>query len=368
MTDRRFTVAVLVTVLVVVAGCVSAPIGGQTETSPTAVQNPDGATAPASAGGPTDFTRLYDETIGSVVTLRVASERGIVGGSGFVYDRRGYVVTNAHVVGSAETVAVRFRDGEWHQASVVGTDPYTDLAVVRVDDLPAYAEPLPVAEATPQPGERVVALGNPFGLEGTITAGIVSGVNRSMPAANNFTIPDVVQTDAPINPGNSGGPLVSVEGTVVGVNTAGIRAAQAENVGFAVSAAIVERVVPALIATGRYEHAFVGVLTIDVTPRIAEANGLESARGLLVVGTTEGGPADGVLQPADSRTTVDGQPIPTGGDVIVAIDGQPIGSHQALSRYLALHTRPGQTVSVTVLRDGTRRTVELTLGTRPPPT
>ena len=368
MPERRLLAAALLATLVVVAGCASAPMGAQTpEPAPPAVDS-DGAAGPATSGSSTDYTRLYEETIDSVVTIRVGTGPGAVGGSGFVYDRRGHVVTNAHVVGDAETVDVRFRGGEWHTAEVVGTDPYTDLAVVRVPRPPAYAVPLPIARGTPRPGERVVALGNPFGLEGSITSGIVSGVNRSMPAANNFTIPDVVQTDAPINPGNSGGPLVSVDGAVVGVNTAGIRAARAENVGFAVSAAMVRRVVPALIATGRYEHSFMGVFTYDVTPVVAEANDLQRTGGLLVVGTPEGGPADGVLEPAESTATVDGQTVPVDGDVIVAVDGRPIDSHQALSRYLALHTSPGQTISVTVLRDGERRTVEIELGTRPPPT
>ena len=368
MTQRRLAAATLIAVLVVLAGCASAPTGGQLPEPPGAAPGQDGATAPDASGPGSDYTRLYEGTIDSVVTLRVATEEGVVGGSGFVYDRRGHVVTNAHVVGDSETVEVRFRNGEWHTGTVVGTDPYTDLAVVRVARPPASAEPLPIAEGTPRPGERVVALGNPFGLEGSITSGIVSGVNRTMPTENGFSIPDVVQTDAPINPGNSGGPLVSVDGAVVGVNTAGIRAAQAENVGFAVSAAVVERVVPALVATGRYEHSFVGIFTLEVTPTIAEANGLAEPRGLLVVGIPNGGPADGVLQPTSSNATVDGGTVPTDGDVIVAVDGRPIDTHQALSRYLALHTSPGQTISITVLREGERRTVELELGSRPPPT
>ena len=372
---RRLAAAAVLVALVAIAGCASVPTGGQTVTPPTA--NPPagssgagGTSAPGTDGGGQDgassgYTELYQRTIDSVVTIRLTTESGIVGGSGFVYDRRGHVVTNEHVVGTAEEVEVRFRDGEWRTASVVGTDTYSDLAVLHVADPPAYAEPLPIAEATPRPGERVVALGNPFGLEGSVTAGIVSGVNRSMPTDNGFSIPDTVQTDAAINPGNSGGPLVSMEGNVVGVNTAGIGAARADNVGFAVSAEIVERVVPALIREGRYDHVLMGVVTIDVTPLVAEANGLSEARGLLVVRTPAGGPAAGVLEPASSTRTVAGQSVPTGGDVIVAVDGRSVDSHQELSRYLALETRPDQTVSVTVIRNDTRRTVDLTLGTRP---
>ena len=363
MTQRRLAAAAVVALLVVVAGCASAPIGGQTPAPAPGASNADGTSNPAPAGSAPDYTRLYDETIGSVVMLRVDSaEQGVVGGSGFVYDRRGHVVTNEHVVGSADTVEVRFRDGEWRTADVVGTDAYSDLAVVRVPDPPDYATPLPVAETNPQPGERVVALGSPFGLAGSVTAGIVSGVNRSMPTENGFSIPDTVQTDAAINPGNSGGPLVSTDGTVVGVN----RARGGENVGFAISAAIVERVVPSLIERGRYDHTFVGIFTLDVTPTIADAYGLDQARGLLVAQVADGSPADGVLQAANSSETVDGQSVPTGGDVIVAVDDRPIDSHQDLSRYLALQTSPGQTVAFTVVRNGTRQTVDLTLGRRPP--
>ncbi|HKJ58355.1 MAG TPA: trypsin-like peptidase domain-containing protein [Halobacteriales archaeon] len=370
MTQRRLATAVLLAALVVFAGCASAPIGGQTPTpAPGAsnagsTANSGGTSAPGAAGSAPDYTQLYDRTIGSVVMLRVdAGEQGVVGGSGFVYDRRGHVVTNEHVVGDADTVEVRFRDGEWRTADVVGTDVYSDLAVVRVADPPDYATPLPVAETNPDPGERVVAMGSPFGLAGSVTAGIVSGVNRSMPTENGFSIPDTVQTDAAINPGNSGGPLVSTDGTVVGVN----RARGGENVGFAISAAIVERVVPALIARGSYEHTYVGIFTLDVTPAIADAYELDRARGLVVVQVADGSPAEGVLQAADGSETVGGQSIPTGGDVIVAVDGQPIDAHQDLSRYLALEASPGQAVSFTVVRNGTRQTVDLTLGSRPTP-
>ena len=360
MRTSRLPVAVALLVLLVVAGCVDAPVGGQPQAEPTP--------APSAGAGPTadasgDYTRLYQGTIDSVVMLRVRTDDGVVGGSGFVYDRRGHVVTNEHVVGDAETVAVRFRDGEWHRGTVVGTDVYSDLAVVRVASPPEDLEPLPIAETPPRPGERVVAFGSPFGLEGSITSGIVSGVNRSMPTRNGFAIPDTVQTDAAINPGNSGGPLVSMDGTVVGVN----RARGGENVGFAISAAIVERVVPSLISRGEYAHSYVGVVTLEVTPTIAEANGLERASGLLVVGTPSGGPAEGFLRPASGQRTVDGVTVPTGGDVVVGVDGHPIDSHQDFSRYLALQTSPGQSIDLTVVRNGTRETVSFELGRRPTP-
>ncbi|MFB6130957.1 MAG: S1C family serine protease, partial [Salinigranum sp.] len=194
---------------------------------------------------PIDYERLYRETIPSVVSIYVGLDGpGAGAGSGFVYDGE-HVVTNQHVVGAADDVELRFSDGSWRRGVVVGTDAYTDLAVVRVDDLPAGATPLSVAAENPGPGRPVAALGNPLGLDGSITAGIVSGSNRSMSTASGFAVPDVVQTDAPINPGNSGGPLVALRAEadgddsrvdaadagvpyeVVGVN----RARQGDNIG-----------------------------------------------------------------------------------------------------------------------------------------
>jgi len=361
---RRSSAAVLVA-LVVLAGCASVPTGGQVASGAPA-DTPTGGggagdRAPLVNDAP-DYTALYERTIPSVVMIRVDTPSGVVEGSGFVYDTSGHLVTNQHVVDSAQSVDVRFRDGEWRQGDVVGSDAYADLAVVAVPDPPDYATPLPVADSSPEPGQAVVAIGSPFGLEGSITSGIVSGDNRTMPTANGFSIPDTVQTDAAINPGNSGGPLVSMDGTVVGVN----RATEGVNVGFAISPEIVDRVVPALIARGHYDHPLVGILTLEVTPEIARANGLDQAGGLLVVGTPAGGPADGVLHASPSETTVDGRTIPTGGDVILAVDDRPIESSQDLSRYLALYARPDQQVTFTVVRNGTRQTVDLTLGRRPP--
>ncbi len=319
--------------------------------------NPSAA-APASS--PSDYTALYEQTIDSVVKLRVTTVAGSSQGSGFLYDNS-HIVTNEHVVQDADTVLVQFSNGEWRTGQVVGTDVYTDLAVVRVDSKPASAETLPVARTAPKPGEPVAALGSPFGLEGTITQGIVSGVNRSMRVEGGFSIPDTVQTDAPINPGNSGGPLVSMEGTVVGVN----RAKEGDNIGFAISAAVVSRVVPALIQDGTFEHSYIGVRSLPVTPQIAEAKDLEEARGLLVVETVNGTPAADTFQTGEVETSPTGVTV-EGGDVIVAVEGRSIQSHQDLSRYLLLHTDPGETVSFTVIREGERQTLTLELIERPP--
>ncbi|WP_121821319.1 S1C family serine protease [Halostella salina] len=321
------------------------------------------------------YQELYQDA--SPAVAQVLSDGGQ--GSGFVYERddgTSYVVTNEHVVAGVgpggpvdgaerdpAAVDVRFADGAVRSGNVTGTDVYTDLAVVRVNDTPDGVETLPVANDSPPVGQRVAALGSPFGLEGTMTHGIVSGVNRSMPTGAGFSIPDTVQTDASINPGNSGGPLIDCDGDVVGVNRAG----GGDNVGFAVSPALVERVVPELIANGSYEHPYLGVGTVPVTPAVAEANGLNESQGVLVVGTAADGPADGVLVGSNDTVTVDGQQVPVGGDVVVAVDGRAVTSQESLGSYLARETAPGDEVDLTVLRDGNRTTVNVTLGERPAP-
>lgn len=326
-----------------------------------------------------DYEELYRETIPSVVSVYVTPDdhgRRRGAGSGFVYDvdeprsssrrtesgENGYVLTNHHVVGDAAEVELRFSEGDWRVGRVVGTDRYTDLAVLSVEDLPAYADPLTLATEPPAPGTPVAALGNPMGLDGSISVGIVSGSNRSMPTGNGFTIPDTVQTDAPINPGNSGGPLVTADGEVVGVN----RARGGDNIGFAVSAAVVARVVPSLVADGRYDHPYLKIRTLDVSPSVARANGLDETQGVLVVDVARG-PSRGRLQESTRSRRLDGVDIPVGGDVIVAVDGQPVNSHEGLMRHLLLETEPGHEVELDLRRRGTAVTETVTLAERPQP-
>ncbi|WP_255151247.1 S1C family serine protease [Halorarius halobius] len=304
------------------------------------------------------FTQVYREVIDSVVQIETDASAG----TAFVFDD-GHVVTNAHVVGDAEAADVRFRDGTWRAATVAGTDAYSDLAAVAVDDRPDAATPLPLQSPDPVVGQEVVAIGNPFGLSGSLTTGVVSGVNRSIPSPAGFRIPDSVQTDAAVNPGNSGGPLVSLEGEVVAV----INSGGGDNVAFGISAPLTRRVVPALIADGEYDHSYVGVGLRPVTPEVAEANGLAEPVGIIVTEVFPGTPAAGVLEGSDETAVVDGIEVPVGGDVVVAIDDVRILTAEDLGSYLALHTSPGQTVRLTVVRDGTERTVPLELGERPPP-
>jgi S1-C subfamily serine protease len=212
-----------------------------------------------------------------------------------------------------------------------------------------------------------------MGLDGSISTGIVSGANRSMPTSEGFAIPDTVQTDAPINPGNSGGPLVTSDADsdqdapsgrveVVGVN----RARAGDNIGFAVSAAVLRRVVPTLLESGRYSHPYLRIKTIDVSPTVAEANDLEEPGGVLVA-EVHLGPSSAALVGCDRTRRVRGRQVPAGGDVITAVDGEAIDSHEALLRYLLLETRPGQSVDVTIRRDGTELVESVTLAERPPP-
>jgi serine protease Do len=296
-------------------------------------------------------------------------------GSGFVWDKQGHIVTNNHVVDGADKIEVTFYDGTIMPATVVGTDPDSDLAVVKVD-LPAdELRPVQVADSTQvKVGQLAVAIGNPFALEGTMTVGIVSAVGRSLPASEDvaqgpvYTIPDIIQTDAPINPGNSGGVLVDDQGRLIGVTAAiesPVRASA--GIGFAIPSAIVQKVVPVLIETGHYDHPRLGVSGTDLTPDLATAMGLEAdQRGALVVEVSPNGPADKAgLQGSERQVEIDGQQVPVGGDVIVAIGGQPVNALDDLVVYLARNTQVGQTVTLTVLRQSEEVQIQVTLGARP---
>jgi S1-C subfamily serine protease len=301
-------------------------------------------------------TRVYRETIDSVVLVR--NDEG--SGTGFMIDDS-HVVTNAHVVGEASEAEIRFSEGQWTTGEVVGTDRHSDLAAIAVETVPESATPLSFIDGETEVGTDVIAIGNPFNFDGSVTAGIVSGVDRSIPSPTGFTIPDAIQTDAAVNPGNSGGPLMSLDGVVVAV----INSGGGDNLGFGVSAPLARRVVPELIETGSYEHSYMGVSFTDVTPDVAEANGLDEPRGLLVDAVVEGGPSEGVLQPSEETTTVDDTEVPVGGDVMLSLGEDDLMTTEDLGNYLALQTRPSDTIAVTVLRDGSEQTVDLTLGTRP---
>ncbi len=321
---------------------------------------------------PCDYTRLYEETLDSVVTVRVFDPHGERGtGSGWVYERTGstaHVVTNWHVVEEAIGADLQFSSGEWRPAaSLVGIDPYSDLAVVAVEDVPSTVASLSVRNSPPVPGEEVAALGSPLGLAESITTGHVSALDRTTTIQFNrrmYAVAKAVQTDAAINPGNSGGPLVDCAGQVVGVNFAGILPFVGENVNFAISSGMVERVVPSLLETGRFDHPYVGMQAISLSPMISRVNELdETTEGVYVDGTIAGSPADDVLvgSTATERTTG----IPLGGDVVVAIDGNTVGDVDALRSYLFEETRPNETIELDILRNGDLQRTPVTLAAKP---
>jgi 2-alkenal reductase len=311
------------------------------------------------------LTRLYQEVNPSVVYIIVSSNAS---GSGFVYSEDGYIVTNRHVAAAGRSYEIVFANGERQQATLVGADADSDLAVLKVAALPDGVEPLPLADAESiQVGQFAVAIGSPFGEQGSMSLGIISGLGRSLPsqrqtaAGSTYSLPQVIQTDAPINPGNSGGPLLNLMGEVIGVNTAIASTTGANSgVGFSIPVAAVEQIVPGLVEDGRYAYPYMGA-TFDSEISLDEQRvySVPQTQGAYVVGVTPGSPAaQAGLIAADARTGA-------GGDLVVDIDGHQIGDFPDLNAYLIFHTHVGQTIEITVLRGGERVVLPLTLGTRP---
>ena len=377
--------------------------------APTAT--PVAAEAPAASGS--HFTKsgtwdtleqtlehIYDTVSPSVVSIQVVKKQTVTlpeqlplpffnlpvpqepkeqyqhgAGSGFVWDTDGHIVTNNHVIEDADKITVEFSDGTTVPAEVVGTDSDSDLAVVKVDLPAARLHPVTLADFTQvRVGQLAVAIGNPFALENSMTVGFVSALGRSLPVASGdanspvYTIPDVIQTDAPINPGNSGGVLVDDNGQVIGVPSAIISPVRASaGIGFAIPSAIVQRVVPVLIAEGHYVYPWMGISGISLDPDLAQAMGLDSNQhGALVVDVLPDGPADKAgLRGSDRQITVDGLDRRVGGDVIVAMDDEPVQTFEDVVSYLVRATQVGQTVNLKILRDGHERQVKITLGERP---
>ena len=299
-------------------------------------------------------------------------------GSGFIWDTAGHIVTNNHVVTGAAKITVTFSDGSSYVANLVGTDPNTDLAVIQVTGAPAaLLKPVTVGNSTQvKVGEMVVAVGNPFGLANTMTTGIVSAIARSIltgssgnqngaTSAPSFSIPDVIQTDAPINPGNSGGVLVDMSGALIGVPSQ-IESQSGSNsgVGFAIPSAIVSKVVPQLISKGVAVHSYLGISGNTVTPDVVGVLNLKAGqRGVLVASVAGGGPAEMAGLKA-AKVDASGAPI-AAGDIITGIDGKSISSFEDLVAYLSDNTQPVQSVTLTVLRNGSDTQVQVTLGTQP---
>jgi putative serine protease PepD len=352
-TRRATAGATLAAALAVSAGggaATYAALGGDTRTVVHEVPVASGQAVADS--GARSVSDVYRDAARSVVEITVSvsqgdpfggsQQGGQALGSGFVYDSEGHVVTNQHVVDGASNVTVTFRNGETYDATVVGSDASTDLAVIKVDAPASLLHPLELGDSDGLAvGESVIAIGSPFGLEDTVTSGIVSALHRQITAPNDFSIDDAIQTDAAINHGNSGGPLLDLNGDVIGVNSQ-IESESGGNdgVGFAVPSNTVERIADALIDDGSVEHAYLGVSTEDV----------ENATGARIAEVRAGTPA--------ARAGLQD------GDVVTAIDGDAVDSADELRR-LVDSKSPGDSVELTVERDGGTETVDVTLGTRP---
>jgi S1-C subfamily serine protease len=381
--NRKITLSVAVAVLAISLVACSFTSLLYTPTAPTAVIIP---TLPV-LSVPQDistqqgqFTAIYTQINPGVVSIRTTADQG----SGWVYSGDGYIVTNDHVVNGETTVEVDFASGLKTSGKVVGTDAYSDLAVIKVDVAASELHPLSMGDsATVQVGQTVIAIGNPFGLSGTMTTGIISALGRSLSSntqtqsSGTFSTADIIQTDAALNPGNSGGPLLDLNGQVIGINseiqtTSSTTTGQPVNsgIGFAISINTIKRVVPSLIQTGKFAYAYLGVTTLDdqfMSLDVINALGLKRTAGVYVTGVTPGGPSDkaGILAGTQPLTQQSYAGLNAGGDLIIAIDGHPVLTYDDMIRYLALYKNPGDTVTLTVLRGDQQKDIPVVLGTRP---
>ncbi len=332
-----------------------------------------GSSASTASTAPLSVNQIYRRASRAVVEITVTStsssgfggqtQQGL--GTGFVIDKLGHVVTNQHVVSDAESVTVRFSNGATYKGTVVGSDASTDIAVVKVDAPASLLVPLTFADsADVEVGDGVVAIGSPFGLEETVTSGIVSALHRQMTAPNNFAINDSIQTDAAINHGNSGGPLLDNQARVIGVN-AQIQSDSggSDGVGFAIPSSTVRSIAQQIIASGKVEHAYLGVGVASLPETVASR--LNSPAGVALTEVRPSTPAaQAGLKAATGEQSLDGQTYPTGGDVVTEIDGRAVTSAAELQSAIDAH-KPGDTIALTVVRDGDTRTVRVKLATRP---
>ena len=315
---------------------------------------------------------IFEKTEASVVQVNVRSADGRIMpgsmGSGFVYSDDGYIITNNHVIDNAEKVTITFLDGESYIAQIIGTDSDLDLAVLKVQPGSTYLQPIPIGDSSQlKVGQEIAAIGNPFGLSGSMTSGIISQMGRLLPQDSGYSIPDVIQTDAAINPGNSGGPLLNMKGEVVGINTA-IQSATGEftGVGFAVPSNTVKKVIPVLIEDGIFYHPWMGISGSDVDPELAKVRELNSSKGFLIATVIEGSPAeDAGLQGITITKEIDGREYPMDGDIILKIDDVVVRKISDILVYLQREKSIGDEMIMTVNRDGMLIEKVLVLGERP---
>lgn len=331
-----------------------------------------------------DPTGIYAADNASVVTVEgntittintvfgQQNQAATILGSGFVTTYLGseYIVTNFHVVHDVSNLTVTFSDGDGYPAKVVGTDPYSDLAIVNVSAPSREFVPLQIiSSVNAEVGQPVVAIGNPYGLSGSMTFGIISQLGRTIQeaTAGNFSISGVIQFSAPINPGNSGGPLLNANGMVIGITTAVVNGSQ--GLGFAIPSSTILQEIPALVSTGKYDlHAYLGISGIDMNYQLAQASGTNVTYGILVENVVSSGPAASAGLKAGTKTiTIGGGRYIVGGDIIISINGTKIINQDALATYLQQNALAGQVVQVGIIRGGVQMSVTVALGARPPP-
>ncbi|MCV0400363.1 MAG: trypsin-like peptidase domain-containing protein [Nitrosopumilus sp.] len=329
-----------------------------------------------------EITPVFSKTL-SLIEIFEKSEPGVVRvnvqrgesedvtggvGSGFVFDKKGHIITNAHVVKNANKVVVTFLDGRSYNAEIIGVDEYTDIAVVKVNADLILLNPLSIGDSSNlKVGEGIAAIGNPFGLSGSMTSGIVSQLGRLLPSGSGYQIPDVIQTDAAINPGNSGGPLLNMRGEIVGINTA-IQSATGEftGVGFAIPSQTVAKIVPTLIEKGEYKHPWIGIAGRDIDPDLAKVLNLKDAVGFLIITVVEDSPASNAgLIGSEKTIEVDGVNYPMGGDIILAVDGKEVRKIDDILIHLQRAKSVGDEIILEILRDGRTTNASIILQERP---
>ena len=332
-----------------------------------------GETTPISLGKSLSLIEIFEQAEAGVVRVNVQRETQVLGtsgvGSGFVFDKNGHIITNAHVVEDARKIVVTFLDGNSFNADLIGADPFTDIAVIKVNGERSLLQPLLLGDSSNlRVGEPIAAIGNPFGLSGSMTAGIVSQLGRLLPSQDSgFSIPDVIQTDAAINPGNSGGPLLNMRGEIVGINTA-IQSGTGEfaGIGFAVPSQTLAKIIPFLIREGEYNHPWLGISGRDIDPDLAKVLNLQHSKGFLVVSVIEDSPASKAgLHGSTETTDIDGVSYPIGGDIILEVDGIEVRKIDDILIHLQRQKSVGDEMILEILRDGRTSTFVLKLEERP---
>ena len=320
------------------------------------------------------LTEIFERSEFGVVSVNVLKSSELVTptgfGSGFVFDKEGHIITNNHVVENAKKISVKFVDGISYDAKLVGADPYADIAILKIDAInPGKLYPLPIGDSSIlRVGEQISAIGNPFGLSGSMTSGIVSQLGRLLPVQGSFfSIPDVIQTDTAINPGNSGGPLLNMNAEVIGVNTAIYSTdGNFSGVGFSIPSKILLKIVPTLIKDGEFHHPWVGISSADISTDLAELLKLDNAKGVLIMTVIEDSPADKAGLQGSSETAIFNEiEYAIGGDIIVSVDGTEVRQIADLLIYLQREKNVGDIMNLEILRDGEIIDAIVTLEKRP---